>query len=171
MGRLQADTSWTTCRSLEMKALGVAAMLDIGRISVRGSVRAHSSIYRRHQRSARTKASTISLVLEHWSRANPGWRWRTVLADSDGLAIATQDTIHPPKILGKSKCMSTAILAILAIRSGLCFICTPSAHLARPAANCSRPVERTRPLLSLRSSKFYKTCCHPTKRVCMPFTR
>lgn len=61
------------------------------------------------------EASTISLVLEHWSRANPGWRWRTVLADSDGLAIATQDTIHPPKILGKSKCMSNAIRAI---RSG-----------------------------------------------------
>lgn len=28
---------------------------------------------------------------------NPGWRWRTVLEDSDGLAIATQDTIHLPK--------------------------------------------------------------------------
>ena len=74
------------------------------------------------------------------------------MADSDGLAIATQDTIHPPKILGKSKCMSNAILAILAIRSGLCFICTPSAILQDKLPCCSRPVERTRPLLSLRSS-------------------
>jgi hypothetical protein len=55
IGRLRAETSWTTCRSLEMKLFGVAAMLDIGRISVRGSVKAHSSIYRRHQWSARTK--------------------------------------------------------------------------------------------------------------------
>ena len=39
----------------EARNFGVAAMLDIGRISFRGSIKAHSSIYRRHQRSARTK--------------------------------------------------------------------------------------------------------------------
>ena len=39
----------------EARIFGVAAMLDIGRISVEGSIKAHSSIYRRHQRSARTK--------------------------------------------------------------------------------------------------------------------
>lgn len=39
----------------EARIFGVAAMLDIRRMSVRGSIKAHSSIYRRHQRSARTK--------------------------------------------------------------------------------------------------------------------
>ena len=51
----------------EARIFGVAAMLDIGRISVRGSIKAHSSIYRRHQRSARTKPALLCLVPEHWS--------------------------------------------------------------------------------------------------------
>jgi hypothetical protein len=71
IGRLRAETSWTTCRSLEMKLFGVAAMLDIGRISVRGSVKAHSSIYRRHSgaqgRSQHYKSGTGTLVeSESW---------------------------------------------------------------------------------------------------------
>ena len=50
----QAEAGWKLVGS-EARNFGVAAMLDIGRISVRGSIKAHSSIYRRHQRSARTK--------------------------------------------------------------------------------------------------------------------
>ena len=90
------------------------------------------------------------------------------MADSDGLAIATQDTIHPPKILGKSKCMSNAILAVLAIRSGSCFICTPSAILQDQLPFCSRPVERTRPLLSLRSSNITRrVAIRPREFACL----
>lgn len=90
------DTGRKSWRSFELEAHGVAAMLDIGRISVKGSIKAHSSIYRRQQRSARTKPA---LRVWYWNvvERDPGWRWRTVLEDSDGLAIATQDTIHPPK--------------------------------------------------------------------------
>lgn len=50
----QAEAGWKLVGS-EARIFGVAAMLDIGRISVEGSIKAHSSIYRRHQRSARTK--------------------------------------------------------------------------------------------------------------------
>ena len=91
-------------------------MLDIGRISVRGSIEAHSSIYRRHQRSARTKPALLCLVPEH-GRADSGWRWRTVLADSDGLAIAPQDTIHLPDHGTSPQCMFNAKPEIMAMRS------------------------------------------------------
>jgi hypothetical protein len=84
------------------------------------------------------------------------------LADSDGLAIATQDTIHPPKILGKSKCMSNAISCDSCHQIRLCFICTPSAILQDQLPFCSRPVERTRPLTVSSPVEYYKTCCLPS---------
>ena len=102
----QAEAGWRLVGS-EARIFGVAAMLDIGRISVRGSIKAHSSIYRRHQRSARTKPALLCLVPEH-GRADSGWRWRTVLADSDGLAIAPQDTIHLPDHGTSPQCVFNA---------------------------------------------------------------
>ena len=84
---------------------GVAATLDIGRISGRGSVKARSSIYRRHQRSARTKISTLSLGTGTVVERNLVGDGGTVLADSDGLAIAPQDTIHLPDHGTSSKCI------------------------------------------------------------------
>ena len=50
-------------------------------------------------------------------RANSGWRWRTVLADSDGLAIAPQDTIHLPDHGTSPQCMFNAKPEIMAMRS------------------------------------------------------
>ena len=91
-------------------------MLDIGRISVRGSIEAHSSIYRRHQRSARTKPA-LYVWYRNIGRADSGWRWRTVLADSDGLAIAPQDTIHLPDHGTSPQCMFNAKPEIMAMRS------------------------------------------------------
>ena len=104
---------------LRQRIFGVAAMLDIGRISVRGSIRAHSSIYRRHQRSARTKPA-LYVWYRNIGRADSGWRWRTVLADSDGLAIAPQDTIHLPDHGTSPQCMFNAKPEIMAMRSLLC---------------------------------------------------
>jgi hypothetical protein len=79
------------------------------------------------------------------------------LADSDGLAIATQDTIHPPKILGKSKCMSNAILAILAIRSGRA---SSARHLHSCKTSC--PLQSScrayAPFTVSSLVEYYKTC-------------
>lgn len=118
----------------EARIFGVAAMLDIGRISVRGSIEAHSSIYRRHQRSARTKPALLCLVPEH-GRADSGWRWRTVLADSDGLAIAPQDTIHLP-----DHGTSPNACSMRSLKSWQCVLCS-----AVPLRSCAT-------ILRLRSS-------------------
>lgn len=58
----------------------------------------------------------LCLVPEH-GRADSGWRWRTVLADSDGLAIAPQDTIHLPDHGTSPKCVFNAKPEIMAMRS------------------------------------------------------
>lgn len=129
----QAEAGWKLVGS-EARNFGVAAMLDIGRISVRGSIEAHSSIYRRHQRSARTKPA---LYVWYWSigRANSGWRWRTVLADSDGLAIAPQDTIHLP-----DHGTSPNACSMRSLKSWQCVLCS-----AVPLRSCAT-------ILRLRSS-------------------
>jgi len=74
-----------------------------------------------------------------------------------GRASHSNPRYHSPTqfFLGKSKCMSTAILAIT---SG-CAVhhLHTSCHPARPTAICSRLVEPTRPILS-SFVEHYKTC-------------
>lgn len=53
--------------------------LDIGRISVEGSIKAHSSIYRRHQRGARTMAALESgtgAMVERILVSDGGLSWK-----------------------------------------------------------------------------------------------
>jgi hypothetical protein len=161
IGRLRAETSWTTCRSLEMKLFGVAAMLDIGRISVRGSVKAHSSIYRRHSgaqgRSQHYKSGTGTLV------ESESWLAMADCLGRFGRASHSNPRYHSPtQNLGKSKCMSNAISCDPCHQIRLCFICTPSAILQDQLPFCSRPVERTRPLTVSSLVEYYKTCCLPS---------
>jgi hypothetical protein len=142
LGKTQREQQRITCKrrlagklvGSEARIFGVAAMLDIGRISVRGSIKAHSSIYRRHQRSARTKPA-LYVWYRNIGRANSGWRWRTVLADSDGLAIAPQDTIHLP-----DHGTSPNACSMRSLKSWQCVLCS-----AVPLRSCAT-------ILRLRSS-------------------
>ena len=68
-------------------------------------------------------------------RANSGWRWRTVLADSDGLAIAPQDTIHLP-----DHGTSPNACSMRSLKSWQCVLCS-----AVPLRSCAT-------ILRLRSS-------------------
>ena len=120
----------------EARIFVVAAMLDIGRISVRGSIKAHSSIYRRHQRSARTKPALLCLVPEHWS--SEFW---LAMADCLGRFVrASHSTSRyhtPPRSWDKS----TMHVQCESLKSWQCALCS-----AVPLRSCTT-------ILRLRSSK------------------
>jgi hypothetical protein len=153
----------------EARIYGVAAMLDIGRISVRGSIEAHSSIYRRHQRSARTKPALYVWYRNMVERILV-WRWRTVLADSDGLAIAPQDTIHLP-----DHGTSPNACSMRSLKSRRCFLCSAlhcspaSILLDDESSSFTEPLRYMRPALCICPSNVTR---HGVREECLkPYIR
>ena len=95
-------------------------------------------------------------------RANSGWRWRTVLADSDGLAIAPQDTIHLPDHGTSPKCMFNAKPEIMAMRSLLCSL----ASILRDdiTSSSSDTLQYMRPAFCIRPSNVTR---HGARKKCL----
>lgn len=151
MGRLQADTSWTTCRSLEKKlsvwrlcwisggyrleaASGPIALYIVG---IRGA----------QGRSQHYKSGTGTLVeSESWlAMADCLGRFGRASHSNPRYHSPTQNFGQVQMHVQRNSCDPCDQIRLVLHLHAVC-------HLARPAANCSRSVERTRPLLSLRLS-------------------
>jgi hypothetical protein len=169
MGRLQADTSWTTCRSLEMK-------LSVWRLCwISGGYRLEAAsrpialyivgIRGAQGRNQHYKSGTGTLVeSESWlAMADCLGRFGRASHSNPRYHSPTQNFGQVQMHVQRNSCDSCD-----QIRP--CFICTPSAFL-QDQLPIAVVLSSVRALYCLFARRILQDVSHPTTRVCMPFAR
>jgi hypothetical protein len=164
MGRLQADTSWTTCRSLEMK-------LSVWRLCwISGGYRLEAAsrpialyivgIRGAQGRSQHDKSGTGTLVeSESWlAMADCLGRFGRASHSNPRYHSPTQNFGQVQMHVQRNSCDSCD-----QIRP--CFICTPSAFL-QDQLPVAVVLSSVRALYCLFARRILQDVSHPTKRVC-----
>lgn len=170
MGRLQADTSWTTCRSLEKK-------LSVWRLCwISGGYRLEAAsrpialyivgIRGAQGRSQHDKSGTGTLVeSESWlAMADCLGRFGRASHSNPRYHSPTQNFGQVQMHVQRNSCDPCDQIRLVLRLHAIC-------HLARQTAILQSSCRAYAPFTVSSLVEYYKTCCHPTTRVCMPFAR